>query len=101
MRNIDSQSRPRTQFRFKYLAIRIRLLRLGGSLTTFSTVSAQSGHSLVHCTCPLLGVKRTCRLPCEMSPIDPKRTLLGLTPYPPSMLVLADRMPCPEPRGRQ
>src|SRR5262245_66594999 len=44
MRNIDSKSRPRTQFRFKYLAVRIRLLRLGGSLTTFSTVSTQSGH---------------------------------------------------------
>src|SRR5215831_17735367 len=46
MRNIDSKSRPRTQFRFKYLAVRVRLLRLGGSLTTFSTVSTQSGHRL-------------------------------------------------------
>src|SRR5262245_39155484 len=44
MRNIDSKSRPRTQFRFKYLAVRIRLLRLGGSLTTFSTVSVKSRH---------------------------------------------------------
>src|SRR5215813_6432715 len=44
--NIDSKSRPRTQFRFKYLAVRIRLLRLGGSLTTFSTVSALSGNSI-------------------------------------------------------
>src|SRR5215472_9196560 len=45
MRNIDSKlMRPRTQFRFKYLAVRIRLLRLGGSLTTFSTVSTKSGH---------------------------------------------------------
>src|SRR5262245_43624585 len=44
MRNIDSKSRPRMQFRFKYLAVRIRLLRLGGSLTTFSTVSTHSGH---------------------------------------------------------
>jgi len=25
-------------------------------------------------TCPLLGVKRTCRLHCEMSAFDPKRT---------------------------
>src|SRR5262249_16674503 len=45
----DSKSRPRTQFRFKYLAVRIRLLRLGGSLTTFSTVSTQSGHRTLLC----------------------------------------------------
>ena len=30
-------------------------------LPTSTTISAQSGHGLVHCTCPLLGVKRTCR----------------------------------------
>src|SRR5262249_50840499 len=52
MRNIDSKSRPRTQFRFKYLAVRIRLLRLGGSLTTFSTVSVKSGHFAVQSPCP-------------------------------------------------
>src|SRR5262245_37779990 len=52
MRNIDSKSRPRTQFRFKYLAVRIRLLRLGGSLTTFSTVSVISEHFAVHAPCP-------------------------------------------------
>src|SRR5262245_23058996 len=54
MRNIDSKSRPRTQFRFKYLAVRIRLLRLGGSLTTFSTVSTQSGNKLP-LRCPVPG----------------------------------------------
>src|SRR5262249_52145576 len=48
MRNIDSKSRPRTQFRFKYLAVRVRLLRLGGSLTTFSTVSIKSRHQRAH-----------------------------------------------------
>src|SRR5262249_22821539 len=26
---------------------------------------AQSGHRLLHCTCPLLGVKRTWRVQCE------------------------------------
>src|SRR5262249_21574158 len=59
MRNIDSKSRPRTQFRFKYLAVRIRLLRLGGSLTTFSTVSVKSGHLAVQLACPLYPRKRT------------------------------------------
>src|SRR5262249_29023780 len=59
MRNIDSKSRPRTQFRFKYLAVRIRLLRLGGSLTTFSTVSVKSGHFAVQSPCPLYPRKRT------------------------------------------
>src|SRR5215510_2611242 len=60
MRNIDSKSRPRTQFRFKYLAVRIRLLRLGGSLTTFSTVSVISGHLQCKRACPLYPRKRTC-----------------------------------------
>src|SRR5262249_58332462 len=75
MRNIDSQSRPRTQFRFKYLAVRIRLLRLGGSLTTFSTVSAQSGH-VTHC------------YECPLSAFDPKRTSAGLTSHPCLVFVL-------------
>ena len=35
---------------------------------------AQSGHGLVHCKCPLSGVKRTWRLHCGMSANDPKRT---------------------------
>ena len=35
---------------------------------------ALSGHGLVHCTCPLLGVKRTCRFALQMSAYDPKRT---------------------------
>src|SRR5215831_978500 len=59
MRNIDSKSRPRTQFRFKYLAVRIRLLRLGGSLTTFSTVSVTSGHFALQSACLLYPRKRT------------------------------------------
>jgi len=35
---------------------------------------AQSGHALVRCTCPLLGVKRTYRFALHMSAFDPKRT---------------------------
>src|SRR5262245_17440143 len=58
MRNIDSKSRPRTQFRFKYLAVRIRLLRLGGSLTTFATKSVKSRHSRRKKACPLYPQKR-------------------------------------------
>jgi hypothetical protein len=37
---------------------------------------AQSGHAELHCTCPLLGVKRTYLGHREMSANDPKRTLL-------------------------
>ena len=36
---------------------------------------AQSGHRLVHRTCPLLGVKRTCFGRHEMPAYDPVRTL--------------------------
>ena len=36
---------------------------------------ALSGHRLVHRTCPLLGVKRTCRFAPQMSAYEPKRTL--------------------------
>jgi hypothetical protein len=35
---------------------------------------AQSRHRLVHCTCPLSGVKRTLRIGRRMSAFDPKRT---------------------------
>ena len=42
----------------------------------------QSRHRLVHCTCPLLGVKRTCRFALQMSANDPKRTLLARRPTP-------------------
>jgi hypothetical protein len=35
---------------------------------------ALSGHWLVHCTCPLSGVKRTCLFALQMSANDPKRT---------------------------
>ena len=36
---------------------------------------AQSGHAELHCTCPLLWVKRTCLFGPHMSAFDPKRTL--------------------------
>src|SRR5262249_18386621 len=67
MRNIDSKSRPRTQFRVKYLAVRIRLLRLGGSLTTFSTVSVKSRHSRRKKSCPLYPQQRTFAVQLGMS----------------------------------
>ena len=35
---------------------------------------AQSGHCELHCTCPLLGVKRTSLFALRMSAFDPKRT---------------------------
>jgi len=35
---------------------------------------ALSGHSCLHRTCPLSGVKRTCRFAMQMSAFDPKRT---------------------------
>ena len=35
---------------------------------------AQSGHPLLHCSCPLLGVKRTYACALQMSAYDPKRT---------------------------
>src|SRR5215831_9307132 len=41
---------------------------------------AQSGHALVHCTCPLSGVKRTCPFALQMSAFDPKRTSPFHTP---------------------
>ena len=39
-----------------------------------SPLLAQSGHPLVKCTCPLLGVKRTWPFALHMSANDPKRT---------------------------
>ena len=39
---------------------------------------ALSGHALVHCKCPLSGVKRTCLLALHMSAYDPKRTSLDV-----------------------
>src|SRR5262245_39036900 len=35
----------------------------------------QSGHPSLHRTCPLLGVKRTCRFALHLGAFDPKRTL--------------------------
>ena len=47
---------------------------------------AQSGHLVLHRTCPLSGVKRTSRGPVTKSAFDPKRTLtlldLGPTRLP-------------------
>src|SRR6516164_10431795 len=40
-----------------------------------SPLLAQSGHKLVHCTCPLSGVKRTSLFAAQMSAFDQKRTL--------------------------
>src|SRR5262249_17640062 len=40
-----------------------------------SPLLAQSRHRWLHCECPLLGVKRTCRFALHMSAFDPKRTL--------------------------
>ena len=37
---------------------------------------ALSGHALVHCKCPLSGVKRTCHFALQMSAYDPKRAEL-------------------------
>src|SRR4029077_15639181 len=39
---------------------------------------AQSRHRLVHGTCPLLGVKRTCRFAARTSPIGPEADLFDL-----------------------
>src|SRR5215831_4433110 len=39
-----------------------------------SPLLAQSRHWVVHCTCLLSGVKRTCRFSTHMSAFDPKRT---------------------------
>ena len=39
---------------------------------------ALSGHPELHCTCPLSGVKRTCRFALHMSAYDPKRTCARL-----------------------
>jgi hypothetical protein len=36
---------------------------------------AHSGHPLVHRTCPLLGVKQTCRFATQMSAFDPMQLL--------------------------
>ena len=35
---------------------------------------AQSGHTELHCTCPLLGVKQTSPSALHISAFDPKRT---------------------------
>src|SRR5262249_30317192 len=44
---------------------------------------AHSGHRLLHCKCPLSGVKRTWLFAAQMSAFDPKRTLAqGPIPLP-------------------
>ena len=42
---------------------------------TACPLMAQSGHDVLHCECPLSGVKRTSLLHRKMSANDPKRTL--------------------------
>src|SRR5262249_45033937 len=42
--------------------------------TTECPLLAHSRHRLLHCACPLPGVKRTCRFALHMSAYDPKRT---------------------------
>ena len=44
---------------------------------TVCTLLAQSRHTELHCTCPLLGVQRTSLSHRKMSAIDPKRTFLS------------------------
>ena len=41
-------------------AVSLFLIRDGTQFAAECPLLAQSGHALVHCTCPLLGVKRTC-----------------------------------------
>jgi hypothetical protein len=50
-----------------------------GSRRSSCPLLAQSGHELMHRTCPLSGVKRTCPFALHMSANDPKRTLA--TPF--------------------
>ena len=50
--------------------------------TTRCPLLAQSGHAELHCTCPLSGVKRTCRFALQMSAFDPKRTCNSQPPHP-------------------
>jgi hypothetical protein len=41
---------------------------------------AQSGHPWLHCTCPLLGVKRTCLFAPQVSAFDPERKKRAVRP---------------------
>ena len=50
-------------------------------MTGASPLLAQSGHAELHCTCPLLGVKRTSQRHRKMSAYDPKQTLPIALPY--------------------
>jgi hypothetical protein len=43
-------------------------------LRCMSPLMAQSGHTELHCKCPLLGVKQTCLFALQMSACDPTRT---------------------------
>ena len=40
------------------------------AMTNWCPLLAQSGHTELHCTCPLSGVKRTCRFALQMSAFD-------------------------------
>src|SRR5262249_3955487 len=50
----------------------VRVIAL--ATTQVCPLMAQSGHPYLHRTCPLSGVKRTCRLALQTSVFDPKRT---------------------------
>ena len=57
-------------------AARDRARRRGDRMNARCPLLAQSGHPSLRCTCPLLGVKRTCHFALQMSAFDPKRTSL-------------------------
>ena len=58
-----------------------RARRRGDRISGQCPLLAQSGHRLVHCTCPLLGVKRTWPFALQMSAYDPKRTSVAAFQY--------------------
>ena len=55
-------------------AVFLFLIRDGTQFAAECPLLAQSGHGLVRCKCPLLGVKRTSCGHVETSANDPKRT---------------------------
>ena len=52
-----------------------------GRVHCMSPLLAQSGHAILHRTCPLSGVKRTWLIGAHMSACDPKRTSLDARDY--------------------
>ena len=70
-------------------AVSLFLIRYG---TQFAARNVRYWHKAdircVHCTCPLLGVKRTWRFALQMSAYDPKRTSTNSTSEPSYVLNL-------------